>query len=255
MVNSPHAVVARSSTTPEHDRKLGHIRTRHRRDEFRPILRDTASLRILANHETTDILQKHQRDIPLCTQLDEMRALERGLTKQDAVIRNDANRVSVDLRKASDECRSIQWLELAESAVVDYAGDDLVRRYLRLEVRAYDATEFFWIIHRLLPVFCLVWVWCTRIGEVADAAAGQDQSVCVVFGEVVRYARDFAVQESAAEIFGTYDFACCGFYKWWPGKEDVALVAHDDGFVGHAGDVGATGCTRAHYNGDLRDIH
>ena len=43
-----------------------------------------------ADHEAGDVLQEHQRDAALVAQLDEVRALERRLAEQDAVVGDDA---------------------------------------------------------------------------------------------------------------------------------------------------------------------
>jgi carboxyl-terminal processing protease len=44
------------------------------------------------HHEPSDVLQKHQWDLALCAQLDEVRALLSGLRKQNPIVRNDADR-------------------------------------------------------------------------------------------------------------------------------------------------------------------
>ena len=54
-----------------------------------------------------------------------MRALQRALGEQDAVIGEDADRITPDLRKAADQGLAVELLELVELAAVDEAGDDL----------------------------------------------------------------------------------------------------------------------------------
>src|SRR5690606_21973084 len=49
-------------------------------------------------------------------------------------------------------------------------------------------------------------------------------------------------------------FAGGGFDQRRAGQEDGALVAHDDGFIGHGGHVGAAGGAQAHDDGDLGDV-
>ena len=58
-------------------------------------------------------------------QLDEVRALERALAEQDAVVGEDADRVAVDVREAADQRRAVERLELVELGAVDEARDDL----------------------------------------------------------------------------------------------------------------------------------
>lgn len=59
-------------------------------------------------------------------------------------------------------------------------------------------------------------------------------------GQVVCYTGDFGVELAAAEFFGCYDFASCGFDERGPGQENGPGVLDDDGFVRHGRDVGAT---------------
>lgn len=49
---------------------------------------------------------------------------------------------------------------------------------------------------------------------------------------------------TATQFFGCDDFASGGFDKGRASEEDCAGVLDDDGFVGHGGDVGATGNMR-----------
>jgi hypothetical protein len=46
-----------------------------------------------------------------------------------------------------------------------------------------------------------------------------------------------------------------GFHEVAAGEEDAAGLLHDEGFVAHDGQVGATGHAAAHDGGDLRDAH
>src|SRR3979409_1353200 len=54
-----------------------------------------------------------------------MRALQRALREQDAVIGEDADRIAPDPREAAHQGRAVQLFELIQFAVVDDAGDDL----------------------------------------------------------------------------------------------------------------------------------
>ena len=63
--------------------------------------------------------------LALVAQLDEVRALERRLAEQHAVVRDDPDRIAVDVREAGDESRAVLALELVELAPVDQAGDHL----------------------------------------------------------------------------------------------------------------------------------
>src|SRR5258707_3219887 len=54
-----------------------------------------------------------------------MRAFQRTLREQDAVIGEDADRVAPDPREAAHQSRAVELLELVEFAAVDDAGDDV----------------------------------------------------------------------------------------------------------------------------------
>ena len=55
------------------------------------VLGDAALLVLLAHHEARDVLQKHQRDVALAAQLDEMRGLQRRLGEQHPEVGDDAH--------------------------------------------------------------------------------------------------------------------------------------------------------------------
>jgi hypothetical protein len=84
-----------------------------------PSLGDAAGLVLLADHEAGDVLQEQQRDIALAAQLDEMRALQRALAEQDAVVGDDADRHAPDMGEAADQRRAVERLELVELRAVD----------------------------------------------------------------------------------------------------------------------------------------
>ena len=61
-----------------------------------------------AHHEAGDVLQEDQRDAALVAQLDEVRALERRLAEQDAVVGDDADRVAPDAREAAHQRLAVE---------------------------------------------------------------------------------------------------------------------------------------------------
>jgi hypothetical protein len=126
-----------------------------------------ASTRLVlpADHEAGDVLQEHQRHGALVAQLDEVRALQRGLAEQDAVVGDDAHRVPVDPGEPGDE------------------GDDSV--------------ELVGVIGRLLRRADVPRARRPR-RERGDDAADDAQRVHVVFGEVVGDAGHPRVQVAAA---------------------------------------------------------
>jgi hypothetical protein len=67
------------------------------------VLDDPLLLVLLADHEAGDVLQEHERHVALVAELDELRALLRALREEDPVVREDADRVTVDVGPAADE--------------------------------------------------------------------------------------------------------------------------------------------------------
>ena len=64
--------------------------------ELRAVARDAARLVLGADHEAGDVLKEDERDPPLAAELDEVRALLRGLGEEDAVVGEDPDRVALD---------------------------------------------------------------------------------------------------------------------------------------------------------------
>src|SRR4028118_2106265 len=73
------------------------------RDELRAVLGDAAVLVLLADHEAGDVLQEDERYAARAAQLYKVRALERALGEQDAVVGQDSDRVPVDVGEAAHQ--------------------------------------------------------------------------------------------------------------------------------------------------------
>ena len=52
-----------------------------------------------------------------------MRTFERRFGKEDAVVCDNADRITVDVSKAADECCTVEFLELVEFGSIDDAPD------------------------------------------------------------------------------------------------------------------------------------
>src|SRR5512145_661823 len=99
VVGAPaHPVVARPERASDDDCELGYDGAGDRRDELGPVAGDAAVLVLPADHEAGDVLEEDQRDAALVAQLDEVGALEAGLAEEDAVVRDDPDRVAPDPR-------------------------------------------------------------------------------------------------------------------------------------------------------------
>ena len=84
-------------------------------------------------------------------------------------------------------------------------------------------------------------------------APGDAERVGIVLGVMVGHAGGAGVHIRAAQLLGGDDFAGGRLHQRRAGEKDGALVAHDDGLVGHRRHIGAAGGAGAHDHGDLRD--
>merc|ERR1712070_447530 len=206
---STHAVVPRPRTRAYDDGELRDIRTRNRRDELGAILCDPAFLRILADHEAGDILEENEGDLALTAELDEVGAFEAAFGEEDAVVGDDADGPAVQGCETGYECAAVEGFEFGEGGAVDDAGDDFVHGDVLFEVRANDAVELGGIVERFFEGFGRG--WDGGVVQVADASSREDEGVCVVYGEIVCYSGNFAVEFPASELFGGDFLAGCSF--------------------------------------------
>ena len=92
-----------------------------------------------------------------------------------------------------------------------------------------------------------------RVFSVETIVRASAQRVGVVFGEVVRDAREPRVDVGAAELLRRDLLACRRFHERRAAEKDRAGALDDDRLVRHRGHVGAAGRARAHHDGNLRD--
>ena len=95
-----HTVVTSAIAPTDDDSQLGDVCARDGADHLRAVLSNTTLLRLRANHVSCDVHKEQERDLPLRAQLDEVRRFQRGLGEEDAVVRNYADRVAVDMCEA-----------------------------------------------------------------------------------------------------------------------------------------------------------
>src|SRR6185295_1422025 len=103
----------------------------------------------LADHETGDVLEEDERDAALAGELDEVRALERALGEEDAVVREDRDREALDVREAGDERLAVERLELVEAAAVHDPRDHLADVVADAVVLGHDAVQVDRVVQRL----------------------------------------------------------------------------------------------------------
>ena len=196
--------------------------------------------------------RKTQRDLALVAELDEVRALERGLAEQDPVVGQDADRVPVEVGEAADQRRAVERLELVEVAAVDEPRDELVRVVGLAHVGGDDAVDRVRVVRGRLDRLARP-RGRRPSGERGDDAADDLQRVLVVVGEVVGDAARARVQVAAAEVLRGDLLAGRGLHQRRAAEEDRALLADDHALVAHRRHVGAAGRAGAHHRRDLRD--
>src|SRR5436853_330099 len=119
------AVIAGPKAAADNHGEFRHRGAGDRGHHLGAVLGNALVLVFAAHHEAGDVLQKYEGNAALGAELDEMRALQGALGKQDAVIGEDADRIAPDPGEAADQGRAVELLELVQFAAVDDAGDDL----------------------------------------------------------------------------------------------------------------------------------
>lgn len=128
-----HAVIARTEGAADNDGEFRHFSRCNGRNELGAILGDTIGLIGLADHEAGYVLQENPGNAALAAEFDEMRALQRRFRKQNAVIGDDADGITVDMGETAHKRRAIKRLELVEFGAIHQTRDDLAH----LETCAY----------------------------------------------------------------------------------------------------------------------
>lgn len=85
----------------------------------------------------------------MAAQLNKMRSLQRTLTEEDAIVANNADLLTVQLGKATEERITVHGLVLVKLGAVKESGYDLADVIRAHQVRADNAVQFFGRIDRL----------------------------------------------------------------------------------------------------------
>src|ERR1700736_5180373 len=71
-----------------------------------------------------------------------MRALQRTLAEQDAVVGDDADRIAPDMGETANQGLAVELLEFVELRAVDHARDDVTHIIRLAAVGGDDAVDF-----------------------------------------------------------------------------------------------------------------
>ncbi len=96
-----HTVVSRTIGGADDAGDFGDGGGRDCVDHFGPVLSDTLVLVLLADHESSDVLQEDERHLALRANLNKIGALCRSLAEENAVVGDDAHLLVVDTPETS----------------------------------------------------------------------------------------------------------------------------------------------------------
>ena len=218
------------------------------------MLRDALPLVLAADHEPRDVLKEEKRQFALRTQLDEVNRLQRGLGKQDSVIRHDSERHVEQGGEARDHGGSVVLLELHEPTAVHNARDHLADVERLLGVFGNDARNLAAVVQRLLhrrrEGVCRLEL-AVEVG-VLDDVSTHFARLHLVLRHVIRHATHATVHVRAAQRLCGDHLARSRLHQRRTAQEDGAVAFHDDGLVGHAGNVRTSGGAAAEHLGVRR---
>ncbi|ENN86135.1 hypothetical protein RHSP_33009 [Rhizobium freirei PRF 81] len=247
-----HAVIAGTEGATDQHGDLRNLGRRNGRHQLRTVLGYTLSLVFPANHETGDVLQEDERNFALRAKFDEMRAFQRRLREEHAVIGDDANGNAVDMGEAADQRRAVARLEFIEAGAVHHAGYDFAHIIGRAQVGRNDAEDFFGIVERRLRRAKLDAVRLAAI-EIGDHLPGERKRMGIVARQMIGDAGKARMDIAAAEILGRDHLPRRRLDERRTGEKDRPLLLDDDGFVGHSRHIGAACRAGAHDDGNLRN--
>ena len=95
-----HPIITSPKRATHNHRDLRHRSCRHSRHHLGTVARNAFILVLTTHHKTCDVLQEHQRNLTLRTQLNKMRTLLGSFGKQHTVVGDDPNGTSLKMRKA-----------------------------------------------------------------------------------------------------------------------------------------------------------
>ena len=188
----------------------------------------------------------------LAGQLHEVRALERRLREEDAVVGDDRHGIAPDVREAAHERVAVERLELGEARAVDEPRDHLAHVERRALVGRDHARELLGVAGGLLGRQRLERA-ARRGSEPRHRLAQQREGVLVRARERVGDARDARVHVGAAELLRGHFLARRGLHERWPCEEDRPRALHDHALVAHRRHVRAARRAGAHHGRELRN--
>lgn len=122
---SAHGVVSGAVRVAHDNGVFRHLRAGNGGNHLGTIFCDTFMLVLFSDHKAYDVLEKHEGDLSLFADLDEVSGFQRALGEEYAVVCYYAYRVAVDSCKSADDRFAVICLKLIKLAVVYDTGEDL----------------------------------------------------------------------------------------------------------------------------------
>ena len=212
------------------------------------------SLVLASDHIAGDVLQEHERRPVLVAELDEVRALERRIVEQDAVVGEDADLVAPDIGETADERDAVVRLIFVKAAAVDDSRDDLAHVELLFDVVGKNAVNLLRVVGRFIRRVALA-VPFVRPFPLRDDLAPDMNCLVLARGAIVAGARYAGMHVGAAEFFHCDFLAGRGAHQRRAAEKHGARAAHDHVVVRQGRNIGAAGGAVAEHQRELLDAH
>src|SRR5262249_7481721 len=146
------------------------------------------------------------------------------------------NRIAPDAREATNERLSVERFELVEEAGIHDPRDDLADVVAFSRIAWNNVVELGGIMMRILGLGRLHGLTAGRRDRTEHIAHDADR-IGIVLRVVIRDSGDPAMDVRAAEFLRGHFFAGGGLHEWRSPEKDRSLIANNDGFIAHGGNV------------------
>src|SRR5215208_6582785 len=141
-----------------------------------------------------------------------MRALERALVEQDAIVSQNADRIPTDMGEAANQRGAIKLLEFIERGAVYNACDNVTHVEEHPQVGRDNAVDLFRRIERIARRAEFE-PGLTDPIEAGDNALRNGDGMRVIIGKIISHARLPAVHVRAAKLLGGHGLAGGRLYQ------------------------------------------
>ncbi len=181
-----------------------------------------------------------------------MRAFDGTFGKENAVVGQNADGITVDMGKTGYQCRPIILFKLIKFRAIDETRNNLPYIEGSAHVLRNQAVNFRRIIQGSLR---RTYVQRHRLHlvERGNTAPRDFQRMLVTLRHMIRHAGDARMHLRPAQILGRDHLPRCRLYQRRTGEKDCALIADDDAFIAHGRNIGPARRAGSHDNRDLRN--